>query len=222
MRVLITGIVGFAGSYLTAELLDAGYEVCGTQLPGENRERLRGMLKHISISKLDLRDSSATGRLIRRIKPDIVFHLAAQSLVRRSYRDPLDNWSTNVMGTANVLDACRDIESVNAIVAITTDKVYADQELQRGYSENDNLGGHDPYSASKAACELLIDSYRKAFFNGNSLFLASARAGNVIGGGDWSEDRLFPDLVRSVSQDEPLVIRSPLATRPCSARTSNV
>jgi CDP-glucose 4,6-dehydratase len=165
--------------------------------------------------RLDIRNADAFTAVVESFCPEMVFHLAAQPLVRRSYREPLENWSTNVMGTAHVFEACRRIDSVKAIVAITSDKVYANREWQRGYRESDRLGGHDPYSASKAACELLIDSYRHAFFSHeNAPLLASARAGNVIGGGDWSEDRLIPDLVRSVIQHNPLVIRSPHATRP--------
>jgi CDP-glucose 4,6-dehydratase len=148
-------------------------------------------------------------------KPEMVFHLAAQPLVRRSYRDPLETWSTNVMGTANLLDACRQTASVRAIVVVTTDKCYENQEWHWGYRESDRLGGHDPYSASKAATELVVASYRSAFFHApDAPLLATARAGNVIGGGDWSEDRLIPDLVRAITTRTPLEIRSPTATRP--------
>ena len=153
--------------------------------------------------------------IFEQAQPEIVFHLAAQPLVRRSYHDPLETWATNVMGTANILESCRRIASVRAIVIVTTDKVYANQEWPWGYRENDRLGGHDPYSASKAASELVAESYRKAFFNTEqSALLATARAGNVIGGGDWSKDRLIPDLVRAVSHSRPLKIRCPQSTRP--------
>jgi CDP-glucose 4,6-dehydratase len=166
-------------------------------------------------NRIDIRDAAAVKRLITQTNPQIVFHLAAQPLVRRSYRDPLETWSTNVLGTANVLEACRNAPALSAIVVVTTDKVYDNQEWDRGYSETDRLGGHDPYSASKAASELVADSYRKAFFHDeNAPLLATARAGNVIGGGDWSEDRLIPDLVRALTSGVPLEIRSPLATRP--------
>jgi CDP-glucose 4,6-dehydratase len=148
-------------------------------------------------------------------KPELVFHLAAQPLVRRSYRAPLETWSTNVIGTANLLDACRNVEGLRAIVVVTTDKVYENNEWPWGYRENDVLGGHDPYSASKAAAELVVASYRKSFFSAdNAPLIASARAGNVIGGGDWSEDRLIPDIVRATSRGESVEIRSPSATRP--------
>ena len=162
-----------------------------------------------------MRDAGEVARLVAEIRPEIVFHLAAQPLVRRSYANPLETWSTNVMGAANVLEACRLAPGVRAIVVITTDKVYENQEWAWGYRENDRIGGHDPYSASKAAVELLTDSYRKSFFKRDGgLQLATARAGNVIGGGDWSGDRLIPDLMRAVDAQVPLVIRSPDATRP--------
>ena len=163
----------------------------------------------------DIRELADVRYAFDQAQPEIVFHLAAQALVRRSYRDPLESWSTNVMGTANVLEACRRTPSVRAVVVITTDKVYANNEWPWGYREIDRLGGHDPYSASKAACELVADSYRKAFLHSDtSPLMATARAGNVIGGGDWSEDRLIPDLVRAVQAGTALEIRSPQATRP--------
>jgi len=164
---------------------------------------------------LDIRDATALASLVTDSQPEIVFHLAAQPLVRRSYREPIETWSTNVMGTAHLLEACRNTKSVKAIVIVTSDKCYANQEWQWGYREHDRLGGHDPYSASKAAAELVAASYRRSFFGGsNSPLLATARAGNVVGGGDWSEDRLIPDLVRAISAQQPLEIRSPNATRP--------
>ncbi len=215
-RVLVTGHTGFKGSWLTFWLNELGAQIAGISLDPDTRPNHWDLLRLcIDDHRRDIRDAEKIRDIIETFRPEIVFHLAAQPLVRRSYRDPVDNWSSNVMGTAHVLEACRQAKSVRAIVAITTDKVYADREWPWGYRENDRLGGHDPYSASKAACELLIDSYRNAFFNyENAPLLASARAGNVIGGGDWSEDRLIPDLVRSVSQCKPLIIRSPYATRP--------
>jgi len=165
--------------------------------------------------RLDIRDSDMLRRAVADSKPEIVFHLAAQPLVRRSYKEPLETWSTNVMGTANVLEACRHSDSIRAVVVVTTDKVYENKEWSRGYREIDRLGGHDPYSASKAATELVVSSFRKAFFNGvNAPLLATARAGNVIGGGDWSEDRLIADAVRAMTGNTSLEIRSPQATRP--------
>ncbi len=215
-RVLVTGHTGFKGSWLAVWLNDLGARLCGISLDPETQPNHWELLNlPIEDHRLDIRELENVKRVVESFRPEIVFHLAAQPLVRRSYRDPIENWSTNVMGTAHVLEACRQVDSVRTIVAITTDKVYANQERNIAYRESDRLGGHDPYSASKAACELLIDSYRNAFFNPESApLLASARAGNVIGGGDWSEDRLLPDLVRSVSQQQPLVIRSPNATRP--------
>lgn len=215
-RVLITGHTGFKGSWLALWLKQLGATVAGISLDPDTQPNHYGLLKlSMDDHRVDIRDAGKIRELVESFRPELVFHLAAQPLVRRSYRDPLANWSTNVIGTANVLDACRNVDSVRAIVAITTDKVYANQEWPWGYRENDRLGGHDPYSASKAACELLIDSYRNAFFvHENAPLMASARAGNVIGGGDWSEDRLIPDLVRSVDKNNPLVIRSPHATRP--------
>lgn len=215
-RVLITGHTGFKGSWLSFWLSQLGAQLCGVSLDPESQPNHWDCLKlEIEDNRLDIRGAAQVRAVVESFRPDIVFHLAAQALVRRSYQEPIENWSTNVMGTAHVLDACRGVDSVRAIVAITTDKVYANQEGSRAYLETDRLGGHDPYSASKAACELLIDSYRNAFFNlENAPLLASARAGNVIGGGDWSEDRLIPDLVKSLERSQALVIRSPNATRP--------
>jgi len=215
-RVLVSGHTGFKGSWLALWLEQLGATVAGISLDPETQPNHFELLDlGMDDYRFDIRKADEIKNFVEKLRPDIVFHLAAQSLVRRSYSDPLGNWSTNVMGTANVLEACRKVDSVRAIVAITTDKVYENQEWPWGYRENDRLGGHDPYSASKAACELLIDSYRKAYFAGsNAPLTASARAGNVIGGGDWSKDRLIPDLVRSVGKKTPLVIRSPNATRP--------
>jgi CDP-glucose 4,6-dehydratase len=165
--------------------------------------------------RIDVRDEAAVQRIFAAETPEIVFHLAAQPLVRRSYREPLTTWGTNVMGTAHVLEAARHTPKVRAVVVVTTDKCYENREWPWAYRERDRLGGHDPYSASKAGAELVAASYRTAFLDHPSApLLATARGGNVIGGGDWSEDRLIPDLARSVAAREPLVIRSPHATRP--------
>ena len=215
-RVLLTGHSGFKGSWLSLWLQEMGAEVVGLALTPETDPSHWSLLGlSMETHEVDIRNFTAVREVVRRIQPEIVFHLAAQALVRRSYRDPLETWSTNVMGTANVLEACHEIDSVKAIVVVTTDKCYENREWEWGYRENDPLGGHDPYSASKAGAELVVASYRKAFFSqSSSPLLASARAGNVIGGGDWSEDRLIPDLIRAAGRNAPLHVRSPNATRP--------
>ncbi|KAF7963383.1 CDP-glucose 4,6-dehydratase [Cupriavidus sp. UYMU48A] len=215
-RVLLTGHTGFKGSWLAQWLEQLGATLTGFALPPATTPN-HWQLLDLPATDLrgDVRDLPALDAALAQCQPEIVFHLAAQPLVRRSYRDPLESWSTNVMGTANVLEACRRHRCVRAVVVVTTDKVYANQEWAWGYRENDRLGGHDPYSASKAAAELVVASYRKGFFTQDDApLLATARAGNVIGGGDWSEDRLIPDLVRATSRGETLEIRSPHATRP--------
>jgi CDP-glucose 4,6-dehydratase len=214
-RVLVTGHTGFKGSWLSAWLTQIGAHVTGFALPPgttPNHWDLLGL--PVTDVRGDVRDVAAIQRAIDDHHPEIVFHLAAQPLVRRSYRDPLESWSSNVMGTANVLEACRNARDLRAIVVVTTDKVYANSEWTRGYREDDRLGGHDPYSASKAAAELVVESYRKSFFSRGAPLVATARAGNVIGGGDWSEDRLIPDVLRALDRGCSLEIRSPNATRP--------
>lgn len=215
-RVLVTGHTGFKGSWLALWLEELGAQVTGLALPpgtDPNHWELLGL--GIEDVRLDLREAAPLCRKFAEVRPEIVFHLAAQPLVRRSYRDPLETWSTNVMGTANLLEACRRTPGVRAVVVVTTDKVYENSEWHWGYREIDPLGGHDPYSASKAASELVAASYRKAFFeSADAPLLATARAGNVIGGGDWSQDRLIPDAVRSIAAGVSLEIRSPYATRP--------
>lgn len=214
-RVLITGHTGFKGSWLALWLQTLGAEVTGISLAPTSTPNHWDLLRlDMSSFYLDIRDSAALQKALYKTKPEMIFHLAAQPLVRQSYRNPLETWSTNVMGTANLLDACRSLSELRAVVVVTTDKVYKNCEWEWGYRENDRLGGHDPYSASKAASELVVDSYRKSFFDKGMPLLATARAGNVIGGGDWSEDRLIPDLVRAIQQKTILSIRSPLATRP--------
>ncbi|MFM8331978.1 MAG: CDP-glucose 4,6-dehydratase [Candidatus Methylumidiphilus sp.] len=215
-KVLLTGHSGFKGSWLALWLWQMGAEVTGVSLAPETSPAHWDLLRlDMDSHFLDIRDYEALRAVAAQAQPEIVFHLAAQPLVRRSYSDPLFTWSTNVAGTANVLEACRQTASVRAIVAVTTDKCYENQEWLWGYREDDRLGGHDPYSASKAGAELVAQSYRRSFFSqpGGPL-LATARAGNVIGGGDWSQDRLIPDLVRAVGRGESLEIRSPQATRP--------
>ena len=217
-RVLVTGHTGFKGSWLSLWLKQLGAEVVGISLAPEtqpNHWNLLGLESSVQHHELDIRQATEVVSVFKATQPEVVFHLAAQPLVRRSYRDPLETWSTNVMGTANVLEACRQTRSVRAILVVTTDKCYENQEWAWGYRETDRLGGHDPYSASKAGSELVAASYRSAFFHTDSApLLATARAGNVIGGGDWSEDRLVPDLVRAIAAQQSLEIRSPNATRP--------
>lgn len=215
-RVLLTGHTGFKGSWLALWLDLLGAKVTGISLDPDTRENHWDLLRLAAVDhRQDIRDFVKLRALVEAARPEIVFHLAAQPLVRRSYRDPIANWSTNVMGTAHVLEACRGIASLKAIVAVTTDKVYANGESGRAYRESDPLGGHDPYSASKAACEILIESYRKSYFDPDAgPLLASARGGNVVGGGDWSEDRLVPDAVRAIVGRHPLIIRAPQAIRP--------
>lgn len=215
-RVLITGHTGFKGSWLALWLCELGSELAGIALAPDTQPNHWALLDlPVDDRRLDVRDGAALARALTEFKPEIVFHLAAQPLVRRSYCDPIETWSTNVMGTVHLLEACRNTASVRAVVVVTSDKCYENHEWPWGYRENDRLGGHDPYSASKAGTELVVASYRSAFFSApDAPLLASARAGNVIGGGDWSADRLIPDLVRSVQSDAPLAIRSPDATRP--------
>lgn len=214
--VFLTGHTGFKGSWLASWLDRLGARVSGYALPPSTRPSHWSLIQTSTRShEADVRDVASLRTAVSECAPEIVFHLAAQPLVRRSYRDPLENWSTNVMGTANLLEVCRTAPSIKAIVVITTDKVYRNEEWAWGYRETDVLGGHDPYSASKACTELVADSFRKSFFNhADAPLIATVRAGNVIGGGDWSEDRLIPDLVRSQSEQQPLLIRSPSATRP--------
>lgn len=215
-RVVITGHTGFKGSWLALWLRALGAEVTGIALPPAPPPNHWDLLKlPITEHHQDIRDSVAVTRLIQNIQPEIVFHLAAQALVRRSYRDPVGTWETNVMGTAHVLEACRNTPSVRAILVVTSDKCYQNNETGRAYTETDPLGGRDPYSASKAAAELFAASYRDSFFSAaNTPLLATARAGNVVGGGDWSEDRLIPDAHRAHAAGVQLTIRHPHAVRP--------
>lgn len=215
-RVLVTGHTGFKGSWLCLWLQTLGAEVSGLALDPSVEPSHWDLLKlAIDDHRVDVRDEEAVRAVFAAVRPEMVFHLAAQPLVRRSYRDPVTTWATNAMGTVHVLEAVRHTPEVRAVVAVTSDKCYENREWPWAYREQDRLGGHDPYSASKASAELVAASYRVALLQHPSApLLATARGGNVIGGGDWSEDRLIPDLVRSVAAREPLIIRSPQATRP--------
>ncbi|WP_295436566.1 CDP-glucose 4,6-dehydratase [uncultured Thiodictyon sp.] len=215
--VLLTGHTGFKGCWLAFWLNRLGAEVTGISLEPNTDPNLFSLLAiedRIRNHFQDIRDAASLADRVRLANPDIVFHLAAQPLVRASYRDPLGTFSTNVQGTANLLDALRGLAALRVVIAITTDKVYRNLEQAFPFREIDPLGGQDPYSASKAAAELVIDCYRDAFFSQKPVAVASARAGNVIGGGDWSEDRLIPDAVRAWSTNQPLQIRRPEAIRP--------
>ena len=216
-RVLVTGHSGFKGSWLTLWLRSLGAQVTGLSLPPNTNPSLFTLAKidHECHSQFcDIRDLSALTAAFNKAQPEIIFHLAAQSLVRASYRDPIETLSTNVMGTVNILEALRVCGGTRVAVMITTDKVYRNHEMLLPYKEDDSLGGFDPYSASKAASEIVISSYRDSFLTGQGVAVASARAGNVIGGGDWSEDRLIPDAIRAWQKGDLLEIRRPDAIRP--------
>ncbi|HID69206.1 MAG TPA: CDP-glucose 4,6-dehydratase [Desulfobacterales bacterium] len=216
-RVLLTGHSGFKGSWLAFWLSALGARVTGVSLPPLAEPNLFSLIKIdelIDSRYIDIRNAEQLSKLTREISPHVVFHLAAQPLVRAGYRDPLETFSSNIMGTANILESLRGVDSVQAAVIITTDKVYQNQEWPYPYRENDTLGGHDPYSSSKAAAEIVTSCYRDSFLADQGIAVATARAGNVIGGGDWSEDRLIPDAVRAWEDDTPLTIRSPMAIRP--------
>jgi CDP-glucose 4,6-dehydratase len=213
-RVLVTGDTGFKGAWLALWLARMGAEVRGFALAPATEPslfttaRVTDVVEHVTG---DVRDAAAVATAVA--DREIVLHLAAQSLVRRSYREPIETFGTNVMGTANVLEAVRNAPGVRAAVVVTTDKVYENREWAWGYRENDTLGGHDPYAASKACTELAASAWRRSFFATRPI-IATARAGNVIGGGDWSEDRLVPDLARAAIARAPAVLRNPRAVRP--------
>ncbi len=220
-KVFITGITGFKGSWLARWLQRMGSEVSGYALEPPTDP------SHFSLLNLDpewrcadIRNEKLLAEAVGDFQPEIVFHLAAQPLVRRSYADPHETFMTNVIGTLNVFEACRACGSVRAIVNITSDKCYENRHLERGYHEDDPMGGYDPYSASKGCAELLTASYRKSYFNPEDYgirhrtLLASCRAGNVIGGGDWAVDRLIPDVIKAAGSSEVAIIRNPDAVRP--------
>ncbi len=215
-RVLITGHNGFKGSWLAQWLSLLGAEVHGLSVnPPTNPNHWSHLnLKIESEHNIDISIFDDLEKALLEIKPEIIFHLAAQSLVKEGFRSPLKTWRTNLMGTANLIECSYKLDSLKAIVVVTTDKCYENQEWLYGYREIDKLGGKDPYSASKASCELLVESYRNNFLKSKKIKIATARAGNVIGGGDWSEERLIPDLIKSILNNNDLVLRAPNSTRP--------
>ncbi len=221
-RVLITGHTGFKGSWLALWLRELGAQVVGYALepPADpNLFGLCGLEQKLTSCKGDVRDLSTLRNVFQQYQPEIVFHLAAQALVRSSYQYPVDTYSTNVLGTVNLLEACRHTSSVRAVVNVTSDKCYENREWLWGYREIEPMGGDDPYSSSKGCAELVMNAYLKSFFppekyHQHGVAVASVRAGNVIGGGDWAADRLIPDCIRAILKEMPVVIRYPDAIRP--------
>lgn len=215
--VWLSGHTGFKGSWLAQWLVQLGAKVHGFALAPATQPALFEQLsieKQIVHTLGDIRQEAAVRKSIQNARPDFVFHLAAQSLVRISYSKPLETYETNVLGTAHVLEALRDLDRPCVAIFVTSDKCYENREWVHGYREVDALGGHDPYSASKAAAEIVIASYRRSFFSGYPVKIASVRAGNVIGGGDWSADRIVPDCIRALQSGQPIPVRNKIATRP--------
>jgi CDP-glucose 4,6-dehydratase len=218
--VLLTGHTGFKGGWLALWLAGLGARVHGYALAPPTQPNIFEIARVADVlasdTRADLADGSALSAALDRVRPEVVFHLAAQPLVSEGYRDPLGTLATNIIGTANLLDAIRGVDSVRAVVVVATDKVYENPEAGHAFGEKEPLGGHDPYSASKAAAEIVVASYRSSFFGNrrHPARIASARAGNVIGGGDWAADRLVPDCLRAFAAGEPVRLRSPDAVRP--------
>ncbi len=218
-RVLVTGHTGFKGAWLSEWLLGLGAEVTGLALPPPTQPALfeqLGLARRLTHHEGDVGDPAAVQRVVATAAPELIFHLAAQPLVRRSYAEPVETYRTNVMGTVNVLEAARLAGRPCTVVCITTDKAYENREWLHGYREEDPMGGHDPYSSSKGAAELVISAYRRSYFSApaSPIQVAAARAGNVIGGGDWAEDRIVPDCIRSLRAGAAIAVRNPLSTRP--------
>jgi len=217
-RVFLTGHTGFKGSWMSLWLQSMGAIVKGYSLEAKTKPNLfaeASVGENMESEIGDIRDLNQISKSMLDFNPDILIHMAAQPLVRLSYQEPVDTYTTNVIGTVNVLEAARNCKNLKAIITVTTDKCYENREWDWAYRENEPMGGHDPYSSSKGCAELVTSAYRRSFFNSeNSASLASARAGNVIGGGDWSNDRLIPDILRAFEKSEPVVIRNPLSTRP--------
>ncbi len=218
-RVFVTGHTGFKGSWLSLWLNELGADVCGYSLaPNTNPSMFKELDIENKISKSiigDILDYDKLQKSINDFKPDVIFHLAAQPLVRLSYREPILTYKTNVIGTLNVLEAARNCDAVKAFVNVTTDKCYENKEIARGYREDEPMGGHDMYSSSKGCVEIMSSSFRRSFLIEDGTFaMATARAGNVIGGGDWAQDRLIPDCVKFINAGEKIEIRNPVAVRP--------
>ena len=216
-KVLITGHTGFKGAWMTVMLIKLGAEVIGYSSCSKTTQRLFdicGVEKQITHIKGDVRDLNHLIDVFRTYRPEIVFHMAAQPIVRISYKNPVETYSTNVMGTVNVCEAIRQTDCVKSFLNITTDKVYENKEWEWGYRENESLDGYDPYSNSKSCSELVTHSYNSSFFAERGIAVSTARAGNVIGGGDFAEDRIIPDCVRAVINKEDIVVRNPFSTRP--------
>jgi CDP-glucose 4,6-dehydratase len=215
-RVLVTGHTGFKGSWLMQWLQLLGAEVSGLALDPDTKPSHWTALGMTAVHdyRLNLSDAAGVRHAIAQCKPEVIFHLAAQPLVRRSYAEPVETFQTNVLGLVNLLEAVRTTDSVKVLINATTDKVYTENPRSLGYVESDPLGGHDPYSSSKACAEIVTECYRKSFLGQLNIAVATARAGNVIGGGDWAEDRLVPDIMRAAAASEAVRIRFPEATRP--------
>ena len=216
-RVLLTGHTGFKGSWMSVMLVNAGAEVIGYSSCSKTGTRLfdlSGIQDQITHVKGDVRDLEHLLQVFQEYQPEIVIHMAAQPIVRDSYRDPVGTYSTNVMGTVNILEAVRQTSSVKSFLNVTTDKVYENKEWEWGYRENEPLDGFDPYSNSKSCSELVTHSYKNSFFSDGKVAISTARAGNVIGGGDFAHDRIIPDCVRAAMKGEEIVVRNPYSTRP--------
>ena len=216
-RVLVSGHTGFKGVWLSQMLLSQGAEVMGFSLPPDHNNKLFNILdQQANLTDYfgDIRDLKKVSDVILKFKPEIIFHMAAQPLVLDGYKDPVGTYETNVLGTVNLFQACRQNENCKVIVNVTTDKCYENKEWAWGYRETDRLGGADPYSSSKACSEILTESFHRSYFDRLNIGLATARAGNVIGGGDWAKNRIVPDAINAFSSNAKLVVRNPEATRP--------
>lgn len=216
-KVLLTGHTGFKGSWMSVMLVNAGAEVIGYSSCSKEKPRLfdfSGIKNQITHIKGDVRDLDYLLEVFHTYQPEIVIHMAAQPIVRDSYRDPVSTYSTNVMGTVNICEAVRQMSSVRSFLNVTTDKVYENKEWEWGYRENEPLDGYDPYSNSKSCSELITHSYKSSFFSDGHVAISTARAGNVIGGGDFAHDRIIPDCIRAAVKGEDIIVRNPFSTRP--------